>query len=157
MNFKLIIFLVSATLLFSSNILAKVYKWTDSNGKVHYSDKPIETKDVKELKLDTQKPDPKEVRRMNIQNSKIRSKQRALSRNNNQSQSRSSLKSSSTSQSQAAKDRARCEEYKKRLAKYQREGVLGINPITGQRKMMQGEGKRQAIENARTSVEIFCS
>ena len=43
-------FLTSFFILASNNIEAKIYKWTDDNGKVHYSDKPF-NEQSKELKI----------------------------------------------------------------------------------------------------------
>lgn len=142
-------------LALSNSVMAKVYKWTDSNGKVHYSDKPIKQGDVEEVKIKTTKPDPAEARRLKEQTRKMKQKTRSLKNKLKQSASRPTSKRQSSNTS--AKDKARCEKYKQRLAKYRREGVEGINPVTGRRGKMTGEGKRQAIENAEASVDAFCN
>jgi wyosine [tRNA(Phe)-imidazoG37] synthetase (radical SAM superfamily) len=121
----------------------------------HYSDKPIEQADVEEVELKTTKRDPAEARRLEEQTRKMKQKTRSISNKLRQSTSRTTSKRQSGNTS--AKDKARCEKYKQRLAQYRREGVEGINPVTGRRGKMTGEGKRQAIENAEASVEAFCN
>jgi len=46
--------LIFSLLLFTVLSQAAVYKWIDKDGKVHYSDKPIENSDVVEFKSNTQ-------------------------------------------------------------------------------------------------------
>ena len=56
---KIIILLL--TFILSTQLIAnqKIYKWTDANGNVHYSeDKPVDT-EVKEIKVNTGKSKPK--------------------------------------------------------------------------------------------------
>lgn len=58
---KIIILLL--TFILSAQVTAnqKIYKWTDANGNVHYSeDKPVDT-EVKEIKVNTGKSRPKVV------------------------------------------------------------------------------------------------
>lgn len=50
MRFALIIFFT----FFAVVAQSAVYKWTDENGKVHYSDKPIENSETVEFKSNTQ-------------------------------------------------------------------------------------------------------
>ena len=45
--------LLLSTITFINTANAKVYKWTDENGKVHYSDKPIDDKS-KQIKMERQ-------------------------------------------------------------------------------------------------------
>ena len=59
--FPLFILLASMSLAPNSN--AQVYKWTDKEGKVHYSDKPIDDKS-KTLKME-RKPNEKEIYQAN--------------------------------------------------------------------------------------------
>ncbi len=40
-------FIVATSILTASGVNAEVYKWTDENGKIHYSDKPLDTKSQK--------------------------------------------------------------------------------------------------------------
>jgi hypothetical protein len=49
-----------------------------------------------------------------------------------------------------------CTRAKNKLEKYQREGVMGINPSTGKLEKMKGEAAEQVIQNAKDDVEIFC-
>jgi len=60
--FPLFIILLVA-IFFSPNSLAEVYKWTDKEGKIHYSDKPIDSK-TEALKM-KRKPSEKEIYQAN--------------------------------------------------------------------------------------------
>jgi hypothetical protein len=55
---KSISVILMLVLNFQAKVSAEVYKWTDKNGKVHYSDKPFSAED-KALKLE-QKPNTKQ-------------------------------------------------------------------------------------------------
>jgi len=50
MSRTVLILIASLSILASNSISAKVYKWVDENGKVHYSDKPF-NKGEKELNI----------------------------------------------------------------------------------------------------------
>ncbi len=54
-------------------------------------------------------------------------------------------------------DQKMCDMYKKRLTKYNREGVMGINPITGQTKKMSRSAARSVIQDTKENIKIFCS
>jgi len=139
-------------LTFSQTAFAKVYKWTDAQGKVYYSDKPVEDEKIQELKLQTTKQDPVEAARLRAQTQKIRQKTRSYSQKSSSSYSNSSRNSADYSE----KDKARCKKYQDRYAQYQRDGVEGYNPVTGKRGKMTGADKHQALDNVRASIDVFC-
>lgn len=59
---------------------------------------------------------------------------------------------------QSDEDSARaCEMYKERLKKYQREGVMGYNLLTGRTEKMDARQAREVIEDTRENVKIFCN
>lgn len=49
-----------------------------------------------------------------------------------------------------------CQKSKQKLEKYLREGVMGINILTGKIEKMTGAQAEQAIANARDDVDVFC-
>lgn len=55
------------------------------------------------------------------------------------------------------KDVERCKKYKDRLARYKRDGIMGVNLKTGKLALMKGEGAATAMKNAKDNVAIFCS
>ncbi|MCF6194876.1 MAG: DUF4124 domain-containing protein [Kangiellaceae bacterium] len=59
----LAVFLIQASVLFVTTVQAEVYKWTDKEGKVHYSDKPIDDK-TKAVKM-KREPSGKEIYQAN--------------------------------------------------------------------------------------------
>jgi hypothetical protein len=54
-------------------------------------------------------------------------------------------------------DQKMCDMYKKRLTKYNREGVMGINPMTGQTKKMSRSATRSVIQDTKENIKMFCS
>lgn len=50
-----------------------------------------------------------------------------------------------------------CEMYKERLKKYQREGVMGYNLLTGRSEKMDPRQAREVIEDTRENIQIFCN
>jgi len=71
-----LIFAAIASLLFTPINQAEVYKWTDKEGKVHYSDKPIEGK-TKALKM-KRRPSEKEIYQANKRAKSILNHQQKL-------------------------------------------------------------------------------
>ena len=47
---RLVIILLAASSCLSFNLSAEIYTWTDKNGKVHFSDKPINDEKVTTIK-----------------------------------------------------------------------------------------------------------
>ena len=54
-------------------------------------------------------------------------------------------------------DKRACEMYKERLKKYQREGVMGYNVLTGRTEKMDARQAREVIEDTRENVRILCN
>lgn len=54
-------------------------------------------------------------------------------------------------------EQAMCERYKERLAKYRREGVMGIDPRTGRVMRMSRQQEQETIRDTEQSVGILCS
>ena len=54
-------------------------------------------------------------------------------------------------------DKRACEMYKERLKKYQREGVMGYNLLTGRTEKMDARQAREVIEDTRENINIFCN
>lgn len=55
-----------------------------------------------------------------------------------------------------AGDKEMCEKYQARLKKYETEGVMGINPSTGEKKKMEGQAAKDAIDDTKENIKIFC-
>ncbi|PWK47881.1 ankyrin repeat domain-containing protein [Pleionea mediterranea] len=49
-------FTIVSLLFLQTDLYSKIYKWTDENGKVHYSDKPPPSKKVEQLNLKVNEP-----------------------------------------------------------------------------------------------------
>jgi len=55
-----------------------------------------------------------------------------------------------------SKEQQRCDDYRKRLAKYEREGVMGVDMQTGKIRKMEGEAAREVIDDTRETMQIVC-
>jgi hypothetical protein len=55
-----------------------------------------------------------------------------------------------------SKEQIRCNRYKARLEKYEKEGIQGLDAATGKIVKMDGEAAETALQGARDNVEIFC-
>ncbi|ASP37914.1 hypothetical protein CHH28_04140 [Bacterioplanes sanyensis] len=125
-----------------------VYKWVDENGQVHYGSQPPPTTQAKEIEIKQHKVDSESIERINRltnQNKKVPNRTKSKTKNNH---------SSSVPKKRYKK---LCEKYKKIYEGYKRDGVMGINPITGVKKKMAGESAKTALENAKDNVDIFCN
>lgn len=155
-HIKIIGFLTFSLLVMSNSANAEVYKWTDENGKVHYSDKPFDKDDAKLVELKYSEANEKNATENRARTESYRDKAREF-KDANSSSSQKKYSSHNESDKQAARDKKNCEEYKARLAKYKEEGVIGVNPITGQKGEMSGSAKQQAMENAQAGIDMYCS
>lgn len=64
----------------------------------------------------------------------------------------------SVSHAQATEsDERLCKMYRERLQKYQKEGVMGINVITGRTQKMDARQAREVMEQTRENIRIFCN
>lgn len=54
-------------------------------------------------------------------------------------------------------DQRLCQMYKERLKKYEREGMMGYNLVTGRAEKMDSRQAREVIADTRENVKIFCN
>ncbi len=135
-------------ILTSFTASAEIYKWKDENGQTHYGTTPPSKAIAKTVEIEKHKVDQDNVSRLEKMTSNYK---------NNRSNSSYKSRKYSSNKDRSKKDKKRCEKYKKTYEKYKREGVLGINPITGRTAMMKGEAAKMAIKNAKDNVAISCN
>ena len=61
LNRRRVMLWISGCLLLASPVYAEIYRWTDANGKVHFSDQPFGKQQVEKVEVKPQtvaKPDP---------------------------------------------------------------------------------------------------
>lgn len=65
-------------------------------------------------------------------------------------------KMTTASAPKASGEDSQCRRAKDKLERYLRDGVMGINPLTGKMKKMTGQAAQDAIQSAKDDVAIFC-
>lgn len=130
--------------------IAKVYTWTDENGQIHYSSQPPPKAETREVEIKKHKPDQQTIDRLNHIKAKNTSSTSSLNKKIKQAEEKN------LSESELEMDKKRCQRYKEQYERYKREGIMGVNLLTGETKKMSGESAEIALENARQNVEIFC-
>lgn len=139
---------VAILLVFTHNlVLAKVYKCKGADGKIEYRQTacPVDAEQNKMDRLNYKAPQAAPG------DNPIR-KAQALDRSEKQSR-----QNSVSTTKEREKDKARCKSYKDRLARYKKDGIMGINLVTGEKKLMTGDGAKTAMQNAKDNVDIVCS
>lgn len=127
--------------------MAKVYKCEGADGKIEYR-QTVCPEDTEQNKMD----------RLNYKAPKAAPNDNPVSKANKLDQIKLQKRQGQVnSAKERKKDIARCNKYKERLARYKRDGIMGINLVTGEQSVMKGEGARTAMKNAQDNVNIFCS
>ncbi|MFK8067135.1 MAG: DUF4124 domain-containing protein [Gammaproteobacteria bacterium] len=139
----------SILLLLVSNILCsgEIYKWTDSDGNIHYSDHPQNT--AKKIKVQQQHKSHKE----NLASSQKRD--RFLEVYKEDRQEKSSKKASARAEKIAQKEK--CSEAKKSFQQYQTAGYLYKLDKEGERVILDDKEHAIAVKSAEHAVEQYCS
>jgi hypothetical protein len=130
--------------LSSMTLIAKVYTWTDSDGVIHYSDRPIQGKEATELKQD------KEINVATL----------APKTNQFQQDYQKSKKDKAEQQSQSLKNQNNKAEYcgqlKGRLALFEEGGRIYNRTASGERSFYGDEGIDKEIKSLRATIKQKC-
>ncbi len=152
---KIIILIL--TLLLSNQLIAKqkIYKWTDANGNVHYSeDKPINTQ-VKEVKVATGRSKPKNT---------FMNKQENESEPTDSQETKSTDEKAFDEYNKREKERAEkrqnvesCKAAKKNLVTLQNSTrVRRKDPTTGEYMQMSNNQRNSALKSAKKLIRDVC-
>ena len=137
---------LAVALMVPLSSVAKIYQWTDAEGKTHFSDIPPAQYAHKEIKIAAELA--------------AGSKSRPKVHTHFASGSTNNVKRGNTPKVSAddkAKDIARCNRYKERYERYKREGILGYNVVTGQKRMMTKSEEKYWLKSTKENMEIMCS
>ncbi len=115
----IILLVASSSLAFNSS--AEIYTWTDKNGKVHFSDKPISDEKVTVIK-------PKE--NSNIANTVIQNSQWQQDYNKAK---QAKTEQTQKDEKQARKNKGYCDRLKSQIAIYDQGGRLYVMSPSGER------------------------
>ena len=146
--YKFLIFIV-VLFMNAGMVSAQVYTWTDKDGQVHYGSQPPVQAKTKEVKINKYTTDRETVDRLDKNRSKARSTSSSTNKRRKSSQSRDA-KSGDESNKKI------CKKYTDRYNRYKRDGVPGINLLTGRKQKLTGKAKQDAIADTKETMDIFC-
>ena len=145
--------LLILSIFFTCLTHAKVYKWTDENGKVHYSDKPF-NQESKELEIKKQ-PNKQEIRKAKQRTSsflKHQSKKRSVEEENENE------RKLSTKKKEAAKRKLThlCKQARREKINLSRGFRSYIKKENGDRHFLSDAEKENKIEILRQKIKENC-
>lgn len=138
---------------------AEIYKWKDENGKLHYSSTPrVLAPNIQEVKLQKLPADRANANRQErLLNQKKRDIRRVEQDKQNEMRKEKHVQAEQRAMlKQEARNKEICEKYKQRYTRYKNDGVKGINLVTGKKQNLKGAAARNAIQDAKENVGIFC-
>ncbi len=143
------------TLLLSNQLVAepKIYKWTDANGNVHYTEKKPSNTEVKEIKMRTGKSKPKNTSTASQENESLDS----IEIKSNDQQSFDEYNRKEKERAAKFQQAANCKVAKKNLATLQATvRVRKKDPITGEYVRMDDAQRIQSIKAAKKLISGVC-
>lgn len=155
---KIIAMLISGVLLMGVNAIAAaayVYKWTDEEGNVHFSDKPV-GKDVELHKIDTVKSTKGGESRKKFMETQKKSSQTQEGEGQTEEQNTGEKQGEMTKE-QIAQRKENCERLKKNLASYERTPRLYREDENGERVYLDDKEREEAIAKTRKNMESLCN
>ncbi len=142
-------------ILASSGALAgEIYKWTDSSGTVHYTDRPADDVDAERLSIQSRPTDPTRVAALN----QARIEARSQAREQTAAAAADSGEASPADQRQIAEEKVRkCTEYKDRLQSFLQSRRLYREDAAGERIYLDEKETASARATVESRVEEYCS
>jgi len=150
----LILFL---TLLLTSQTIAqqKIYKWTDADGKVHFTEKkPVDTQ-VKEIKVNTSKSKPKTNK---VETSEEKTGDTDTAAKSKDQQAVDEYNKSEQERVSKLQNQENCKVAKKNLSTLERTNrVRKVDPTTGESVRMDDTQRNKALDAARKLIKDVCN
>ena len=146
MNTFTLLLVFALALMISFTSVAKIYQWTDAEGKTHFSDIPPDQYAHKEIKI---------AAKLAAGSKSHPNVHKHFSGGSKSNVNR--VNKPKVSSEEKAKDIARCNRYKEKYERYKREGILGYNVATGQKRMMTKSEEKHWLKSAKENMEIMCS
>ena len=133
---------------------AGVYKWTDDDGKVHYSDRPVTTQPSVEMNIDDSAAE-RSFQSGNDQLSREEKRERLL-----QSMQEDRIEKQEQREKQKAlkqQNRAKCNRYRDQMRHYERARGLYRLDEDGQRVYMSDSDRAKATKNLQRNIKKYCN
>jgi len=149
---KIILIIISGLMLslFSLTSYAEIYRWTDKNGKVHFSDKPVSDKaKTVDINVKPSSPIPEKSRNERKQRSEdfMRAREEERAAKNKSIEEKKKLKK------QRKKD---CIEAKKEYKRTIEAGAVYIRDDEGDRVYLEPVERKKAEAEVKARVERLC-
>lgn len=140
--------------LFSQTVDAKIYKWTDKNGKVHYSDKPFDEKSEEIEIKEHLTPEQQNAAKIKA-NEMIRRQTRRL--NNQFEEEYDKRKQQSKKNREQQKLSHACRQAKTGLKILQMQRPVYTTDENGERKFYSDEERKKEIAEIKAAISEHCS
>lgn len=142
-------FLVFCLVLVYSSVNAGVYRWTDNNGNVHYSDQPVEQSQATELDIDTES-------RAGITNSAGNNRERDLVLEEIEEERQARKKSREEKRLAKKQKQKRCARAKDDLRRYQTASAVYKLDKKGERVFYSKEERASREKKFRQLINKHC-
>ena len=148
---RTLIYVIFLSLFYTSPISAGIYRWVDSNGKVHFGDRPPPDEVKKELNLPQK---PANQNQHNQDSDRAMQRKRLLDRFQEDRQNR---RAAAIKKADEKKERERnCALAKDRLRIYTEAGSLYNLTQDGKRQVLSFEERDKVTREARLAVSRWC-
>ena len=144
--------LVTGALLCAAAAAAsEIYKHTDANGNVHYSDRPTGDQTEELLVIVSRRSDPDVVQaRIDAQQAEDAKREEARSARLEAAQAEAQARSI------AAERAAQCEQHRMRLQTYTESRRLYREDENGERDYLDDNAREQAVQQVRDLIDEYC-
>jgi catalase len=144
--------LTIAALCFSGAALSgEIYKWTDSDGNIHYEDRPV-GKQVQRLDVISRNTD-----NSSVQASIEARRERETARNEARTKRGEEEQAAASARAEAEQRAAKCEESRARMESYLQARRLYNENAAGEREYLDEDGVMQAREKAQEQIQKYCN
>ena len=154
MKRQFLIFSSLLCVLLSANLSAKIYKWVDENGKVHYSDKPF-NKDEKELNIKSKVSPEQSARARTEAQARIQKLRRQVE--STISEQNAQKESAAKSAQEQKKLEQNCSVVKKQLALLNQQVRIVETDEKGEAKFLSDEERKKQINELNALLKQHCS
>ncbi|MDH5629955.1 MAG: DUF4124 domain-containing protein [Gammaproteobacteria bacterium] len=128
----------------------KIYKWVDENGKVHYSDKPVNDK-AETVNIDTKQPDPQSQQK--AQQRAIQQKEKALTQLDGEAGKKRVQQRQEQKQKKVEQD---CAKAREGLATLQEQVRIYSYDDNGKPVFMSDEERAEEIKRLKIGIKENC-
>ncbi len=144
---KLLILFIASILFLNLPVLAGVYKWTDANGKIHFSDKPHKNSD--EVKIQASKPS-----RVGTTNNQLKRQKELLLKYQNERLSKQ--KNQAKIDKKDANIAKQCTRLKNIIINYEEVDYLFTRNAAGKKKRLSGAQKKKETAVLQKEYDAKC-